>query len=49
MVVIGRDERYELVERASHPSPVAGIVHGLVFVVPLWTLIASVVLAVVMR
>lgn len=48
MVAIGRDERYELAGRASS-SPVAGIVHGLVLVIPLWTLIASVAAVALLR
>lgn len=43
MVAITRDDGFDLVEDGSPSSAVAGIVHGVVFVVPVWTLIASVV------
>ncbi|WP_166404631.1 hypothetical protein [Labedella endophytica] len=46
MVAIGRDDRHDLVERASESSPIAGVVHGLILAVPLWTLVASVIVAV---
>ena len=49
MVAIGHDDRHEVGERAPESSAVAGVVHGLVFVVPLWMLVASVVVAAVVR
>ncbi|PSL36965.1 hypothetical protein CLV49_0568 [Labedella gwakjiensis] len=49
MVAIGRDDRFEVVEHPSEAPAIAAIVHGLVFVVPAWTLVASVVLLVVLR
>ena len=49
MVAINRDDRHELFDRAPESSAIAGILHGFAFAVPLWTLIASVVIVVVVR
>lgn len=49
MVAMDSNTRFELAERQSGTSAVAGIVHGLVFVVPVWLIIASAALVSVLR
>jgi hypothetical protein len=49
MVAIGCDDRYELVDSPSAAPAIAGLVNGLVIVVPVWTLVASIALLVVLH
>jgi hypothetical protein len=49
MVAMSPDPTHGLVERAHHAPAIAGVVHGLVFVTPVWALLASVVVVFVAR
>ena len=49
MVAITRDDGSELIEDGVPSSAVAGVVHGVVLVAPLWTLVASVVVVAFVR
>ncbi|WP_166426782.1 hypothetical protein [Labedella populi] len=49
MVAMDSNTRSELAEHPAGTSAVAGIVHGLVFVIPVWLVIASVVVVSVLR
>jgi hypothetical protein len=49
MIAIEHDGRSDSVDRRAPSAAVAGIVHGLVFVLPLWAFAASVVVAVSVR
>jgi len=44
MVAIGRSDRYEFVERPVEAPAIVAVVHGLVFVIPVWTFVASILL-----
>jgi hypothetical protein len=49
MVAMDGNTRFELTEHPVGTSAVAGIVHGLVFVAPVWLVIASAALVAVIR
>lgn len=49
MVAMDRSTHFELAEHPMGSSAIAGVVHGLVFVTPVWLVIASAVLIAVIR
>ncbi len=49
MVAISPDARQRLAEHTRESSPIAGLVHALVLVVPVWLLIGSAALVAVIR
>jgi hypothetical protein len=49
MASAGSDIRFELADARVQASAISGILHGLVFVAPVWLVLASVVVAFVSR